>query len=265
MGIDGFLKAVVDLKKMEVKQAAAGLSLSRIRKEAEALPSAADFRTALEKSSRKRPGIIAEIKKASPSRGDIRPDLDPAGFAAEYAKGGACAVSVLTENKYFKGSLDDLEAVSGAVDLPVLRKDFTIAEYQIYEARARGASSILLICSILEKEQLADYIALSRETGMEPLVEINSEYELETADRCGAVLIGVNNRNLVTLETDLDVTRRIAPLFGKNHIPVQASGIKTAGEIRQGVESNIFNFLIGESIVSSPDPEKFIKELLSHD
>ncbi|MCF8045484.1 MAG: indole-3-glycerol phosphate synthase TrpC [Desulfarculaceae bacterium] len=265
MGMTGFLKEVTEHKKRKVQASAARLPLKDICREAESMQPAADFRAALEKSSREKPGIIAEIKKASPSKGDIRPDLDAAAFAQMYTKGGACAVSVLTEQKYFKGSLEDLEAASKATDLPVLRKDFTIHEYQIHEARFHGASSILLICTLLETNQLSDYIHLSRETGMEPLVEINSEYELETADRCGAVVIGVNNRNLATLETDLNVTRRIAPLFTESHIPVQASGIRSAKDIRDGVNRNIYNFLIGESIVTSDDPQSFIQELLSYE
>ena len=265
MGMEGFLKEVVRHKTIEVQHSASKLPLKEIRREVEAMPPAPDFRAALEKSGPEMPGIIAEIKKASPSKGDIRPDLDAAAFAEMYTKGGACAVSVLTEQKYFKGSLQDLEAASKATDLPVLRKDFTVNEYQIYEARVKGASSILLIRTMLETNQLADYIGLSREIGMEPLVEINSEYELEIADRCGAKVIGVNNRNLATLETDLNVTRRIAPLFTSEHIPVQASGIRTAGDIRNGVHMNIYNFLIGESIVTSDDPQAFIKELLSYE
>lgn len=265
MGMDGFLKEVTEHKKKEVQASAARLPPREIRRKAESMQPAADFHAALEKSSREKPGIIAEIKKASPSKGDIRPDLDAAAFAQMYTRGGACAVSVLTEDKYFKGSLEDLEKTSKATDLPVLRKDFIINEYQIYEARFRGASSILLICTLLEGNQLAEYIDLSRETGMEPLVEINSERELEKADLCGAAVIGVNNRNLATLETDLNVTRRIAPLFAKSHIPVQASGIRSAKDIRDGVHMNIYNFLIGESIVTSDDPQSFIHELLSYD
>ena len=264
MGMAGFLKEVVKHKRIEVQTSASKLPLKEIRRKVEAMPPAPGFRAALENSGPEKPGIIAEIKKASPSKGDIRPDLDAGAFAEMYTKGGACAVSVLTEQRYFKGSLQDLEAASKATDLPVLRKDFTVNEYQVYEARFKGASSILLICTILERNQLADYIRLSRETGMEPLVEINSERELETADRCGAKLIGVNNRNLATLETDLNVTRRIAPLFTKNHIPIQASGIRSAGDIREGLHMNIYNFLIGESIVTSDDPQNFIQKLLSY-
>ena len=264
MGLDGFLKEIFEHKKIEVQNSRSKLPLKEVRRKIETMAPAADFKAALEKSGHARPGIIAEIKKASPSKGDIRADLDAARFAQMYTKGGACAVSVLTESGYFIGSLEDLESAAKATDLPVLRKDFTINEYQIYEARFRGASSILLIRTLLELNQLADYIDLSREIGMEPLVEINSEYELEAADRCGASVIGVNNRNLATLKTDLDVTRRIAPLFAKNHIPVQASGIRSSRDIKDGVQMNIFNFLIGESIVTSDDPQAFIQELLSY-
>ncbi|HKK91402.1 MAG TPA: indole-3-glycerol phosphate synthase TrpC [Desulfobacteraceae bacterium] len=262
MAVAGFIKEVVDLKKNDIARAKARVPLERLRKKAEAgEPVSQGFKRALEQSGPGNAGIIAEIKKASPSKGSIKADLDPALFAQTYEKGGACAVSVLTEEHYFKGSLADLEQVRRATTLPVLRKDFTISEYQIYEAKAAGADAILLIASLLSKTQLADYISLAREIAMEPLVEIHSEWELEKLIVCRAAIIGVNNRNLETLETDLGVSKRVARFFQQGQIPVEASGISSPENISQGMKSSYFNFLVGESIVRAEDPEAFIKSL----
>ncbi len=267
MGVAGFLKKVIELKKEEITGLKSEISLNSIRKKAESkkfesqkhIP---DFKKALKASTSEKIGIIAEIKKASPSKGDIRTDLDPAIFAKKYTEAGACAVSVLTERNYFQGSMVDLKEVRKATSLPVLRKDFTISSYQIFEAGAAGANSILLITSILSKEQLGDYISLCREIYLEPLVEITSESEFEQAVFCNATIIGINNRNLQTLETDLNVSKRLAPLFTEGHIPVAASGISSSEDIRQGLTTGICNFLVGESIVRSNDPKKFIQNLL---
>ncbi len=261
MGIDGFLKQVLEIKSIEVSKAKFDIPLNAIRREAEDTAPVASFLTALQKSSPDDIGIIAEVKKASPSKGDIRPDLDPALYAQTYTKAGARAISVLTESQYFKGCLKDLETVCTHTDLPVLRKDFTISSYQIYEAKKAGASSILLITTILSKEQLKDYINLTRELGMEPLVEITSEKEFEIAYDCDAKVVDMNNRNLQTLETDLNVSKRIAAILPEDIIPVEASGISCFEDIEKGLSSNIFNFLVGESIVKAKDPELLIKEL----
>ncbi|SDT98231.1 indole-3-glycerol phosphate synthase TrpC [Desulfobacula phenolica] len=261
MGIDGFLKQVLEIKSLEVSKAKSNIPLNTIRREAENTKPAASFLTALQKSSPDDIGIIAEVKKASPSKGDIRPDLDPVLYAQTYTMAGARAISVLTESQYFKGSLKDLEAVCANTELPVLRKDFTIGSYQIYEAKKAGASSILLITTILSKDQLTDYILLARELGMEPLVEITSEKEFEIAYDCDAKVVDMNNRNLQTLETDLNVSKRIAAIIPEDIIPVEASGISCFADIDNGLSSNIFNFLVGESIVKAKDPELLIKEL----
>jgi len=261
MGVEGFLKEVLKIKSLEVSKAKARIPLNTIRREAEDTKLAANFLTAMEKSSMDHIGIIAEVKKASPSRGDIRPDLDPVSYAKTITRAGARAISVLTESHYFKGSLNDLEAVCNHTDLPVLRKDFTISSYQIYEAKKAGASSILLITTILSKDQLRDYITLARELGMEPLVEITSEKEFEIAYACGAKVVDMNNRNLQTLETDLAISRRIAAILPDDIIPVEASGISSFKDIQTGLSSSIFNFLVGESIVKAKDTESFIKEL----
>ena len=260
--IHGFLKEIIELKKQDVNEAIAKAPLKEIRSEAELRPVEADFKRALENNSYTNAGIIAEIKKASPAKGMISENLDVASYAEKYTEAGASAISVLTEKHYFKGSLKDLETVRENTNLPILRKDFTISSYQIYEARAKGANSILLITSILGKDQLHDYISLAREINLEPLVEIHTEDELEKADFCKAKIIGINNRNLSTLETDLNVSKRIAPLFEDYHIPIEASGISKREDIVHGLDCGIFNFLVGESIVKADDTIEFIKELI---
>ncbi|MCF6245870.1 MAG: indole-3-glycerol phosphate synthase TrpC [Desulfobacula sp.] len=264
MAVHGFLKEVLSIKFAELSEAKSHISLNKIRKEAEEANTSASFLSAMQQSCADDIGIIAEIKKASPSKGDIRTDLDPELFAQAYTKGGARAISVLTEPHYFKGHLDDLKKVCANTDLPVLRKDFTISSYQIYEARRSGASSILLITTILSADQLKDYICLIRELGMEPLVEITSEKEFEIAYNCGATIVDINNRNLQTLETDLNVSKKIAAILPPDIIPVEASGISSFADIKNSMNHNMFNFLVGESIVRSDNPEKFIKTLRNH-
>ncbi|MFH1153493.1 MAG: bifunctional indole-3-glycerol-phosphate synthase TrpC/phosphoribosylanthranilate isomerase TrpF [Pseudomonadota bacterium] len=261
MGLSGFLKTVIDLKKKDVEQARTRIPLAAIREQAEADQPRGQFLKAMAMGRPGNAGIIAEIKKASPSKGDIRPDLDPAEYARRYTEGGARAISVLTEPHFFKGSLQDLKDARGATDLPVLRKDFTISSYQIYEARAAGADSILLITSILSVDQLRDYVNLTRELGMEPLVEIHSEWEFERTVACDAKIIGINNRNLQTLETDLTIAHRLAPFFLPGQIPVEASGISSREDIQKGLDAAIHNFLVGESIVRAKDTRAFIREL----
>ncbi len=260
--VQGFLKEIIELKKTDIKEANAITPITQIRKTAESRPIEADFIKSLKENSQVHAGIIAEIKKASPSKGTIKENLDVALYAKNYSEAGACAISVLTEKHYFKGTLNDLEIVRENSDLPILRKDFTISSYQIYEARANGANSILLVTSILERDQLNDYISLSREINLEPLVEIHTEDELEKADFCNAKMIGINNRNLSTLKTDLNVSKRIAPLFEDYHIPIEASGISKREDIENGLDFQIFNFLVGESIVRANDTKGFIKGLI---
>ena len=264
MAVTGFLKKIEQIKKEQIKESLKKISLKAMQEKAEASQSNKNFKKALEKAHlQKKPGIIAEIKKASPSKGNIKLDINPEIYARKYEQAGACAVSVLTEEFYFKGSSKDLAAASKSVSIPVLRKDFIISSFQIYESKALGANSILLINKLLEKRQLENYIKLARELKMEPLVEIHSEWEIESALTCGAKIIGINNRNLETLETDLEVSKRVAPLLTKDIIPVEASGISSPLDIRKGMKSKIYNFLVGESIVRTENPEKFISDLIN--
>ncbi len=263
--MQGFLKTVTDIKKEEISQCKASLSLNALRRKAEGRQMPADFSKTMAQGTSENPGIIAEVKKASPSKGNICPDLDVKTFAEAYTKGGARAVSVLTESKFFKGSLADLKTVCQHTDLPVLRKDFIFTDYQIYEAKLAGASALLLITTMLSAAQQAEYTAMTRELGMEPLVEINSEWEFEQAYTAGAKVVGINNRNLATLKTDPDVAKRVAKIFPDDIIAVEASGISGRSGIEAGVDTGIFNFLVGESIVRADDPAAFIQMLRGKD
>jgi len=267
MVVKGFLKKIQGVKKEEIKKKLKNTSIKTIHDKAQTSQNKSDFKKALEKNNtKKRPGIIAEIKKASPSKGNIKLDIDPGIYARKYELAGACAVSVLTEHNFFKGSLKDLAAAASSITIPVLRKDFIISSFQIYEAKVFGASSVLLINKLLEQEQLKDYIDLARQIKMEPLVEIHSEWEIESVLKAKAKIVGINNRNLETLETDTEVTKKIVPLLPENIIPVEASGISSSIDIQKGMESKIYNFLVGESIVRAKNPEIFIKQLINcHD
>ena len=256
-----FLAKILEHKKSEIEERRKLVSESLLRDEAIKVKR----RSFMKKLSEPGPSginIIAEIKRASPSKGLLRPDLDPAEYAAKYEKGGAAAISVLTDRDYFKGNSDDLIRAREASTLPVLRKDFIISSYQIYETSAMGADALLLIARILSKQQIKDYLALSNELVMDALVEVHSEKDLETASDAGARLIGINNRNLRSFETDTENAMRISGLLEPGQIAVAASGIAGRMDIEKNLSSGIFNFLIGESIVISGNPAEFIKSLL---
>lgn len=205
--------------------------------------------------------IIAEIKRASPSKGDIRPDLDAAKTAVHYQTGGAAAVSVLTDTSFFKGSLDDLRAARAACTLPILRKEFIISEYQVYEAAAAGADAILLIVRILRPEKLEQLYRLCRDLGMDALVEVHSAADAGVVATTSARLVGINNRNLSTFETDLRVAMDLVSRLAPGQVPVAASGIRAPEDIQNNRHAGIFNFLVGESIVRASDPARFIQDL----
>ena len=198
--------------------------------------------------------IIAEIKRASPSKGIINPDIDVAALAQQYKIGGAVAVSVLTENEYFRGSVEDLRAVREAVDLPILRKDFTVDEFQIYEAAAAGADAILLIVAALSEDDLKSFLCLTQdELGMDALVEVHSRQELDIAVKIGATIIGINNRNLHSLEVSLDVSRQLIADRPENALMVAESGISTREEINELKLFGFDGFLIGETLMRTTD------------
>ena len=210
----------------------------------------------------RRPAIIAEFKKASPSRGPIRPDADPAAIARVYAAAGAAAISVLTEPRFFRGSLDDLLAVRGCVDLPVLRKDFLIDPYQIVEARAWGADAVLLIVAMLDDQLLAELLGAAAAHGLEALVEVHDAAELERALRCGTTLLGINNRDLRTFVTTLETGERLRPHVPAHVTTVAESGIDSADDIARLRAAGFNAFLIGESLMRARDPGAKLRELL---
>jgi indole-3-glycerol phosphate synthase len=207
--------------------------------------------------------IIAEVKRASPSKGLICEDLRAGDCALEYERGGGAAVSVLTDGPYFKGSLADLRQVRRTITLPVLRKEFIISAYQVFESRAAGADAILLIARILAPNHLADLLALTRELEMDALVEIHSEEDYAAAHNAKAGLIGINNRNLATFDTDIRTAVHLKGLLQAGEIPVAASGISGRADIESNLRSGIFNFLIGESLVRARDRAAMLKSLLA--
>mgnify|MGYP001087810948 CR=1 FL=1 len=265
MAISGFLKTMQEIKQAEIAEHRRHIPLVSLRRDAETLAAPPDFKSAMAAGTPSDIGIIAEIKKASPSKGDLCVDLDPGTYAGIYETAGARAISVLTESVYFKGGLSDLQTVCMHTGLPVLRKDFIIHEYQIYEARQAGAGAVLIITTLLSPDQQKDFTHLVRELKMTPLVEICSEWEMDQALTTGADIVGINNRNLSTLDVDPDAAVRIAPLFPEGIIPVAASGFSCRKDIQAGIHAGIFNFLIGESIVKSKDPETFIRSLKNDD
>lgn len=209
--------------------------------------------------------LIAEIKRASPSKGPLRPDLDPAALAQAYARGGAAALSVLTDGPFFGGSLDDLTVARKAVSLPVLRKDFIISDYQIYEARAAEADAVLLIVRAVSPSFLRDALSLCQALGLAALTEVHDEADVETALACGARILGVNNRNLETFETSLNTSIRLRPHIPEDRIMVAESGIRDRADIERLRAAGIFRFLIGESLVRAKDPEAAVRALLDED
>ena len=213
-------------------------------------------------------GLIAEVKRASPSRGVLRVDLDPKALAHSYADSGAAAISVLTEEEHFQGSLADLEAVrialNGLADArqPVLRKDFLFDAYHLYEARVYGADAVLLIAAILEPEPLTELLALARALDMECLVEVHDERELERALAADAQIIGINNRDLRTFEVDLAVSERLRPLIPEDRVVVAESGIHTRADVERLQALGVNAVLIGEALVTAEDPAVKIREVL---
>jgi indole-3-glycerol phosphate synthase len=258
------LSEIVARKGDAVEKARREISLEALRARAQAAPPPRPFLKQFTGENRSAVNIIAEIKRASPSKGPICPDLDPGALAMAYAAGGAAAISVLTDTPYFMGSLTDLAAARAAVDLPVLRKDFILSDYQVYESRARGADAILLIVRILPEKQLKALYQLSKSLKMDVLLEIHAESELETARAVGARLIGINNRNLKSFETDTRTAMRLADRLGPDRIPVAASGIQGKADIAANLKAGINCFLIGESLVRSSDPAGVLRDMIKN-
>lgn len=257
------LQTIVDYKTLELEENKRAIPLSDIEKMIKAMPVPLNLSGALMGDE---PRLIAEAKKASPSKGLLRENYDPVELATAYASNGAAAVSVLTETKHFQGSLKHMLEVKKnrqSSGLPVLRKDFIFDLYQIYESRAYGADALLLIVSLLTPELLQEMLKECQKLWIQALVEVHNEDEVETALKSGAEIIGINNRDLRTFKTDISVTERLSPMIGKNKIIVSESGINTRSDILRLQKSGINGVLIGEALVTADNPGKKVAELLS--
>lgn len=259
----GILAEIVEHKKLE----AADLHARAAILEQEAHERKSAVRPFAEALKRAQPAIIAEIKKASPSKGVLAPNFHPAFIAHAYEQGGAACLSVVSDKPYFQGSLHDLEAARAAVTLPVLRKDFVIDKVQVLEAAAHGADAILLIAALLELDELEHFRELASSLGMASLVEVHDQEELRKAADSGAEIIGVNNRDLESFEVSLDTSLRLSYLMPASALRVSESGISTRADIELLRGAGFEAFLIGESLMRSPDATAALKELVrkSHD
>lgn len=255
------LDDIVRHKKVEVAEQRKDRSLADLQAAVKDAPPARDFTSALRRPSGAPVRIIAEVKKASPSKGVIREDFHPLDIARAYETNGASAISVLTDQKYFQGDLRYLSEIRNFVALPLLRKDFIIDEYQILQSRAAGADAILLIVAILTSEELKRYKEIAEGLGLHCLVEVHDDRELDTALAAGARVIGVNNRDLKTFRVDTATTVRLASRTPKDVILVSESGIETAEDIRALAEAGVHAALIGESLMRSNDIGAKLREL----
>jgi indole-3-glycerol phosphate synthase len=244
----GILDKIIETKKEEVAQLKKEVTQAQLQKKIAGLEPCRDFGKALRSTSC---NIIAEVKCASPSRGSLIADFDPVGIAGIYEKNYAAAISVLTDEKYFSGHKSYLMQIRRKVKLPLLRKDFIIDPIQIYETRAIGADAILLIVRALGKK-LSDFILLSVELGLSPLVEVHTQEELDLALDAGAEIIGINNRNLDTFVTDIETSRRLKTRIPENKIVVAESGIRERKDIESLMQVGINAFLIGEHLITAP-------------
>ena len=252
------------LAKIVAQKRAALTQISMERKELERRSAhrqpARDFRAALLANP---PAIIAEVKKASPSKGAIVDDYHPAEIAAQYAQGGAACLSVLTDEEFFKGHLRDLEAARAAVSIPVLRKDFTIDPLHVIEAAAHGADAILLIAAILSSKQMRELRELAASYGMAAIVEVHNDEELDAALASGPEIVGVNNRNLRTFEVSLDTSLRLAAKIPAGIVKVAESGIAANHDVRLLGGAGFHAFLVGEHLMKAADPAQALRELRS--
>lgn len=256
------LDEIVAHNRQELESRQRSLPLAEVRRLAREQPPALDFAAALQGD---RVRLIAEVKRASPSKGVIRPDADPVEIAKTYASNGASAISVLTEGKHFNGSLQDLRAIRDALGekrVPLLRKDFLFDPYHIYESRAYGADALLLIVAILTLDKLKELLFLSHQLGLKCLVEVHNEAELSVALRTETRIIGINNRNLDTLDIDLNTTKRLRPFIPPDRIVVSESGIRNHADVESLRHLRVDAVLVGEALMSSPDIAAKMKDLL---
>ena len=253
--IPDILARIIERKREEVEEGIRQVPLPEMRRRAADAPAPRGFRAAIEaRIGAGRPAVIAEIKRASPSRGVIRRDFDPPRIAAGYERGGAAALSVLTDREFFQGSPDHLRAARAAASLPVLRKDFLIDPWQVHEARAMGADCVLLIVAALDDDALRRLAETAREAGVDTLVEVHDEPELDRALRIPAPLVGINNRDLRTFDTSLATTERLAARVPADRRTVTESGIASREDVARLRAHGVHAFLVGEAFMRAPDP-----------
>lgn len=256
-----FLDKILAIKRENVERQKRGTELAALKKLAfQRRENSVPHRLHDALSVADRTNIIAEIKRASPSKGEINETIDVAATAEKYEKGSACAISVLTEEDFFHGSLNDLKTVRESVDLPILRKDFTVDEFQIFESAAAGADAILLIVAVLTEENLQNFLRLiQNELGMDALIEVHTSGELDIAKSIGANIIGVNNRDLPSFEVSLDVSRKLIREKPVGALMISESGISTLDDILELRSLGFDGFLVGETLMRTGDPQAVLE------
>ena len=267
MSVPTVLEKIIARKFQEVAERSARVSLADLERKAKAADAPRGFANALiEQAKRKQPAVIAEIKKASPSKGVIRDDFVPADIAVSYEKGGATCLSVLTDVDYFQGADEYLQQARAAVSLPVIRKDFMVDPYQIVEARALGAVCVLLIVSALDDVKLVELASVAKDFGLDVLVEVHDSDELERAlNNLDTPLVGVNNRNLHTFEVSLEATLDLLPRIPRDRLVVTESGILNRADVELMEINEVYSFLVGEAFMRAPQPGLELQRLFFPD
>ena len=256
------LDVIIESTKETVKKSISFRSIASLEEDFEKYNKRGFEDAIMSRVSKKETAIIAEIKKASPSKGLIREDFEPIKISKEYEEGGATCLSILTDEPFFQGKLEYLDSVRSSCELPILRKDFMIDLYQIYETKAYGGDCILLIVAALDIVQLKDFSQLARELNLDILIEVHSEDELNEALSINSKLIGINNRDLTTFEVDKNLAIKLARQIPKDVIAISESGISSREDILSSKEQGIHSFLIGESFMRKPNPGNALKDIL---
>jgi indole-3-glycerol phosphate synthase len=267
--VGGILAQILEEKRREVAAARAGMGDEELAERAAQAPPVRDFAAAIRRTlpgglgaGREALHVIAEVKRASPSAGPIRPDANPGAIAAEYQAAGASAISVLTDRTFFDGDLLHLAAARSRAGVPILRKDFVVDSYQVLEARAYGADAVLLIVAALDDAALRELLAAARAAGLAALVEAHDEAEADRAAAAGASIIGINHRDLRTLHIDLDLFTRVRPRLPAGCITVAESGLRTPADVRRMADAGADAILVGEHLMRAPHPGAALRELL---
>lgn len=256
------LRRIVDRKWEEIEHRKRAASLADLKARAGDQPPARSFAAAMRaRIEKQQPAVIAEIKKASPSKGILRDPFEPAAIAGSYAEAGAACLSVLTDQDFFQGHEDYLTAARNACDLPVIRKDFMVAPYQVYESRALNADCILLIAACLTRSQMQELEGIAHEIGLDVLVEVHNGEEMDDALTLRTPLVGINNRNLHTFEVSLDTTFELHGRIPADRLTVTESGILSRDDVAAMTEHGIYGFLVGESFMRAPEPGRKLQEL----